>query len=473
MSTRRPIPSCPSRGSLPTSTSRARARRSRSSSPRRRTSSSTCATSISTPRIANLNKLLVNTNSASRPSTPRNSHSAAPACCRSSRPSSTSCRWTSWARTAPRCSPSCAQSNQRLAAILDDPALKTLPGNTDATVLQAKKLIEDPEPCQLDRAHAAHAGAARPHHRRRRVRPVDDAGKHAPDLRKPARSHRERQALSVRRDSRRAAAAGQRGPMMPLRCLSAAISASRVAAALLVLALRVRLARGPRRSSRRICCRPRRPRRPPRRRDRSTLKVGTIAVGGAVSRQVAGLPRGRPEVRIGFLQRVLRLAFGDADRRRGDLARRRGHLQGSFAGVAPMPTAISCSRALSASSTAIIATTAKPAAVLDRQVLPHRQPRPIGRAGLADRTEATRGAVEPQPGRAGGGAQHRMVRDACRSFAASSRPSSSRPDEARRLQNSGGGSLQHIGNRSTDGRATRGRLCRRVRPSRRPSLCRC
>ena len=36
------------------------------------------------------------------------------------------------------------ESNQRLAAILDNPALKTLPGNTDATVLQAKKLIEDP-----------------------------------------------------------------------------------------------------------------------------------------------------------------------------------------------------------------------------------------------------------------------------------------------------------------------------------------
>jgi hypothetical protein len=36
------------------------------------------------------------------------------------------------------------QSNQRLSAILDDPAWKRLPGNTDATVLQAKKLIEDP-----------------------------------------------------------------------------------------------------------------------------------------------------------------------------------------------------------------------------------------------------------------------------------------------------------------------------------------
>ncbi len=36
------------------------------------------------------------------------------------------------------------QSNQRLGAILDNPAFKTLPGNTDATVLQAKKLIEDP-----------------------------------------------------------------------------------------------------------------------------------------------------------------------------------------------------------------------------------------------------------------------------------------------------------------------------------------
>jgi paraquat-inducible protein B len=36
------------------------------------------------------------------------------------------------------------QSNQRLGAILDNPALKTLPGNTDATVLQAKKFIEDP-----------------------------------------------------------------------------------------------------------------------------------------------------------------------------------------------------------------------------------------------------------------------------------------------------------------------------------------
>ena len=36
------------------------------------------------------------------------------------------------------------QSNQRLAAILDDPALKRLPENADATVLQAKKLIEDP-----------------------------------------------------------------------------------------------------------------------------------------------------------------------------------------------------------------------------------------------------------------------------------------------------------------------------------------
>jgi MlaD protein len=36
------------------------------------------------------------------------------------------------------------QSNQRLAAILDDPALKTLPGNTDAAVVGARKLVEDP-----------------------------------------------------------------------------------------------------------------------------------------------------------------------------------------------------------------------------------------------------------------------------------------------------------------------------------------
>ena len=36
------------------------------------------------------------------------------------------------------------QSNQRLSAILDNPAFKTLPGNTDATVVQARKLIEDP-----------------------------------------------------------------------------------------------------------------------------------------------------------------------------------------------------------------------------------------------------------------------------------------------------------------------------------------
>ncbi len=36
------------------------------------------------------------------------------------------------------------QTNQRVGAILDNPAFKTLPGNTDATVLQAKKLIEDP-----------------------------------------------------------------------------------------------------------------------------------------------------------------------------------------------------------------------------------------------------------------------------------------------------------------------------------------
>ena len=40
---------------------------------------------------------------------------------------------------------------------------------------------------------------------------------------------------------------------------------------------------------------------------------------------------------------------------------------------------------------------AKPAAVLDRQVLPHRQPRPVGRAGVADRTEATRAAIERSP----------------------------------------------------------------------------
>jgi paraquat-inducible protein B len=36
------------------------------------------------------------------------------------------------------------QSNQRLGAILDDPALRRLPANTDATVQQARKLIEDP-----------------------------------------------------------------------------------------------------------------------------------------------------------------------------------------------------------------------------------------------------------------------------------------------------------------------------------------
>jgi hypothetical protein len=36
------------------------------------------------------------------------------------------------------------QSNRQLSAFLDDPALKRLPGNTDATVQQAKKLIEDP-----------------------------------------------------------------------------------------------------------------------------------------------------------------------------------------------------------------------------------------------------------------------------------------------------------------------------------------
>jgi hypothetical protein len=36
------------------------------------------------------------------------------------------------------------ESNRRIGAILDNPAFKTLPGNADATLLQAKKLIEDP-----------------------------------------------------------------------------------------------------------------------------------------------------------------------------------------------------------------------------------------------------------------------------------------------------------------------------------------
>ena len=35
-------------------------------------------------------------------------------------------------------------SNQKLGAILDDPAWKTLPGNTDAAVAGARKLVEDP-----------------------------------------------------------------------------------------------------------------------------------------------------------------------------------------------------------------------------------------------------------------------------------------------------------------------------------------
>ncbi|HXX86444.1 MAG TPA: MlaD family protein [Casimicrobiaceae bacterium] len=35
-------------------------------------------------------------------------------------------------------------SNQKLAAILDDPAWKTLPGNTDAALAGARKLVEDP-----------------------------------------------------------------------------------------------------------------------------------------------------------------------------------------------------------------------------------------------------------------------------------------------------------------------------------------
>ena len=36
------------------------------------------------------------------------------------------------------------QSNQKLAAILDDPALKRLPGDADAALVGARKLVEDP-----------------------------------------------------------------------------------------------------------------------------------------------------------------------------------------------------------------------------------------------------------------------------------------------------------------------------------------
>lgn len=37
------------------------------------------------------------------------------------------------------------QTNQKLAAILDDPAWKKLPGDTDAAVVQAKKLLDNPD----------------------------------------------------------------------------------------------------------------------------------------------------------------------------------------------------------------------------------------------------------------------------------------------------------------------------------------
>ena len=37
------------------------------------------------------------------------------------------------------------QSNQKLGAILDDPAWKKLPGDADAAVAQARKLLDDPD----------------------------------------------------------------------------------------------------------------------------------------------------------------------------------------------------------------------------------------------------------------------------------------------------------------------------------------
>ena len=149
-------------------------RRSRSSSPRPRTSSSTCATSIIDSYASPISTSCWSTpTTASRPSTPRNCHSAAPACCRSSRPSSTSCRWTSWATDGMALLAELRETNAAISPqILDNPALKTLPGNADATVLRGQETRRGSQPCQLDRAHAAHAGAPRPHRRRRRVRPV-------------------------------------------------------------------------------------------------------------------------------------------------------------------------------------------------------------------------------------------------------------------------------------------------------------
>ena len=105
-------------------------------------------------------------------------------------------------------------TNQRLGAVLDDPALKRLPADADAALVQLKKTLDDPNLAKSIAHLQSTLTRLDRHHRRRRSRPDNDVRQPAPDHRQPARPDRGRQALSVAPAARRAAAAGERPPAM-------------------------------------------------------------------------------------------------------------------------------------------------------------------------------------------------------------------------------------------------------------------
>ncbi len=101
-------------------------------------------------------------------------------------------------------------SNAELKKVLANPSFQKLPDETlrgDRARADARRR---PEPRQERAEPLAHAGAARPHPRRRRGRSLDDAREPAPDHRQPARPDRRCEALSGERASRRAAATARR-----------------------------------------------------------------------------------------------------------------------------------------------------------------------------------------------------------------------------------------------------------------------
>ena len=361
MSTRRPIPSCPSRGNLTTSTSRARGRRSRSSSPRRRTSSSTCATSTSTRTIANLNKLLVNTNTRDR----GHRHRA------------------TFAAHRPRA----VEARDQARPVADGQARRGRRG-------AARRVAPEQPASQRDSRQSGAEDAARATPTRRCCRPGNSS--RIPNLASSI-AHMQRTLarldriigggesdLSATLENMRQISENLRdltenakrypsgvilgeppppakgGPMIAASpCLSAAMLRARRSPRCCSCCSRVRLLAS---RARQADVSAAGPAPDPGGRVAATRRPqgGHDCRRGAVSRQVDGLSRRRSEIRIGFLQRILCGALGDADRRRGGLACRRRASSRKCCPRRPMPTAISCSKDLSANCMATIATRRSP-----------------------------------------------------------------------------------------------------------------